>query len=78
MKCYIKGYDLCKYDENATLRFQYDLEGVKSFRVVGETEVPQKIEEWMTKDPYNEYLVITFEDGSTTTYYNSMVDLFQY
>lgn len=79
MKCYIKGYDKSKYEADSVKKFQYDLEGVKSFKVVqGESELPQKPEAWMTKDPYNEYLIIFFEDGSASTYFNSMVDLFRY
>lgn len=79
MKCYIKGYDKCKYEEDATKKFQYELDNVESFKVVqGESELPQKPESWMPKDPHNEYLVIRFADGSATTYFNSMVDLFKY
>lgn len=79
MKCYIKGYNKSKYEADSEKKFQYDLEGVKSFKVVqGENELPQKPEAWMTKDPYNEYLIIYFDDGSASTYLNSMVDLFKY
>lgn len=79
MKCYIKGYDKCKYEEDATKKFQYELDNVESFKVVqGESELPQKPESWMLKDPHNEYLVIRFADGSATVYFNSMVDIFKY
>ena len=79
MKCYIKGYNKSKYEEDAQKIFQYDLEGVKNIEVImGEQNLKgYKVDKDM-EDDYHTYLVIYFEDGTSTIYQNSRVDLFKY
>ena len=79
MKCYIKGYDRSKYEEEATKVFQYDLEGVKGFEVImGEHNLKGYKVDKALEDDYHEYLVIYFEDGTSSIYQNSRVALFKY
>ena len=78
MKCYIKGYDKCKYEADSQKIFQYDLNNVKGFKVhAGELDLPIKVDKKM-EDDLHEYLIIYFEDGTKTVYQNSRVDLFKY
>ena len=76
MKCYIKVYNKSKYEADSEKVAQYDLENVEEFEVVmGEENINCEVYE---PDPFHEYLIIYFEDGSTATYKNSMVALFKY
>ena len=77
MKVAIIGYEKTKYEaEEHAFRVEY--ENVKNWKVVqGEeaTAIGQTTDE-ASRDEYNEYLVLTFEDGEEATFRNSHVDLF--
>ena len=78
MKLNIKLYDKCKYEEDAKIIKDVNITGIISLEVV---EIPaSKIlteTDGSCVDDYNEYLILTYDNGETSTYRNSYVDVFR-
>ena len=75
----IKVYDICKYEAGSKKVAEVIYKNIKGYEVVtGEraTEIGNTTDE-ASRDEYNEYLVITLNDGETSTFCNSNVDLFR-
>ena len=77
MKLNIKLYDKCKYEEDAKIIKDVNITDIISIEVV---EIPaSKIlteTDGSCVDDYNEYLILTYDNGETSTYRNSYVDVF--
>lgn len=78
MKLNIKLFDKCKYEEDAKIIKDVNITGIISLEVV---EIPaSKIlteTDGSCVDDYNEYLILTYDNGETSTYRNSYVDVFR-
>ena len=75
----VKVYSGVKYDLSNEKVAEVEYKDIEGFEVVtGEraTEIGSMTDE-ESKDEYNEYLGITFQDGQTATFCNSHVDLFR-
>ena len=71
-------YDGCKYTNICNKVKEVLYTNIKGFEVVtGEraTKIGEETD-GDSRDEYNEYLLITLEDGDTSTFCNSHVDLF--
>ena len=78
MKLKIKVYNGVKYDRNSEKVAEVEYNNIKGYEVVtGEkaTEIGLETDK-NSRDPYNEYLVITLENGEVSTFCNSHVDMF--
>lgn len=78
MNVKLKVYNECKYNENSEKIAEVEYMNIKGFEVVtGEraTEISNKTDE-DGRDDFNEYLIIEFENGETSTFGNSRVDMF--
>ena len=78
MNVKVKIYNGVKYNMKSEKVAEVEYKNIKRFEVVtGEraTEIGNETDA-NSRDEYNEYLVITLEDGETTTFRNSYVDLF--
>ena len=76
MKVTVKVYDKCKYevDSKVVARVSYDIEDFEVKKISkGEIEA----EGYDEFDDYNEYLILSFGDGTTATFRNSHVDMFR-
>lgn len=76
MKGTIYLYNRCKYDEGAKIIVRVPYNNISSVEeITGKraTEIGNETDE-NSRDPYNEYLVINFENGETSTFCNSHVD----
>lgn len=71
----VEVLDKVKYEKGAEVVHINTYHNVIGFAVVTEAQLGMDVGNM--KDPYNEYLVLTMEDGSTATYRNSYVDLFR-
>lgn len=79
MNVKVKIYDEVKYNPTSVIIEEVEYKNIKGFKVVTREEATQiglKTDE-NSRDAYNEYLVITLEDGETATFRNSNVDLFR-
>ena len=75
----VKVYSGVKYDLSNEKVTEVIYKDIESFEVVtGEKaiEIERMIDD-ESKDEYNEYLIITFKYGQTSTFRNSHVDLFR-
>ena len=75
----VKIYNGVKYDKDSEKVAEVEYTNLHSFEVVcGEraTKIGLETDE-NSRDEFNEYLVITLEDGETSTFCNSHVDLFR-
>ena len=80
MNVYLKIYDGVKYDVSNPKVAEVNYDNIQGFEVVtGDraTEIGLETDE-NSRDEYNEYLIITLEDGETATFCNSHVDLFRF
>ena len=78
MNVKIKVYDSCKYVVGSKKVAEVIYRNIKAYEVVtGEraTKIENMTDE-NSRDEYNEYLVITLNDGDTATFCNSHVDMF--
>ena len=78
MNVRLKIYDGCKYTNICNKVKEVLYTNIKGFEVVtGEraTKIGEETD-GNSRDEYNEYLLITLEDGDTSTFCNSHVDLF--
>lgn len=78
MKVYIVGYDRVKYRRDSKPiwghTFSEDVTGYEVKTIPVEEILAKTDESWV--DPYDEYLIITFSDGATSTFRNSYFNLF--
>ena len=77
MDCRVRIYDGIKFFKCKKVKDIY-YRNIRGFEVVtGEraTKIGEETDD-NSRDEYNEYLVITLEDGNTSTFCNSHVDLF--
>ena len=75
MKINVKLYDKCKYEKDAKIIADANLTDIASLEV---KEIPESEEtDAEGIDDYNEYLILTYEDGGTSTFRNSYVDIFR-
>lgn len=78
----LEVYSECKYTASAEVfenckRVRYD--GIIAWEIVTGEDAEEILKEtdYTCVDDYNEYLVLHFEDGETSTYRNSYVDMFR-
>ena len=78
MNVRLKIYNGCKYTNICNKVKEVLYTNIRGFKVVTGEEATKIGEETDgdSIDEYNEYLVITLEDGNTSTFRNSHVDLF--
>ena len=78
MNVRLKIYDGCKYTSICNKVKEVLYTNIKGFEVVTGERADQIISQTDGSciDPFNEYLRIYLEDGSTATFCNSHVDLF--
>ena len=79
MNIKLKLYRGLKYDRNSEKVAEVEHNNIKGYEVVtGEkaTLVGSETDE-ASRDEYNEYLIITLENGETATFCNSHVDMFR-
>lgn len=79
MNVKVKIYDGVKYDFSNEKVAEIEYNNIRGYEVVaGEkaTEIGLETDE-NSRDEYNEYLIITLEDGETATFCNSHVDMFR-
>ena len=75
----VKIYNGVKYNANSKKVAEVEYNNIRGYEVVtGEraTEIGLETDE-NSRDEYNEYLIITLEDGDTSTFCNSHVDMFR-
>ena len=78
MKLKVKIYNGVKYEASSEKVAEVEYTSVIGYEVVtGDraTEIGLETDE-NSRDPYNEYLVITLENGDVSTFRNSHVDMF--
>ena len=78
MNVKIKVYDSCKYEAGSKKAAEVIYKNIKDYEVVTGDRVTERgfeIDEDI-RDEYNEYLIITLENGETSTFCNSHVDMF--
>lgn len=75
----VKIYNGVKYNKDSEKVAEVEYKNIQSFEVVfGERANKIGLEtDENSRDEFNEYLVITLEDGETSTFCNSHVDLFR-
>lgn len=75
----VKMYDKVKYSPESKKVGEVEYYNIKGYEVVtGEraTAIGNTTDEY-SRDEYNEYLIITLEDGDETYFRNSHVDMFR-
>ena len=80
MKFKVKVYDEVKYSPLSEKVAEIEYDGVKGFDVVSDPATVEEIEsgaDGSCIDEYHEYLILYFENGETSTFRNSHVDLFK-
>lgn len=78
MNVKVKMYNGVKYNKESEKVAEVEYNNIKGYEVViGDeaTKIGLETDE-NSRDEYNEYLVITLEDGETATFCNSHVDMF--
>ena len=78
MNVYLKIYDGVKYDVSNPKVAEVNYDNIQGFEVVtGDraTEIGLETDE-NSRDEYNEYLIITLENGEKSTFCNSHVVMF--
>ena len=84
MNVKVKVYNGVKYNANSEKVAEVEYNNIRGYEVVtGEraTEIGLETDEnsrdEYSRDEYNEYLIITLDDGETSTFCNSHVDMFR-
>ena len=75
----VKLYNGVKYEASSEKVAEVEYKNIKGFEVVTGDEatlIGLETDE-NSRDEYNEYLVITLENGETSTFCNSHVDMFR-
>ena len=78
MKLKVKVYNGVKYEASSEKVAEVEYTNVRGYEVVtGDraTKIGLETDE-NSRDPFNEYLVITLENGEASTFRNSHVDMF--
>lgn len=78
MKYIVEAYDTCKYKLESSVVSEVVYENVKKFEAIVLDPDQVLARGFDEIDDYNEYLVLTFEDGETSMFRNSYVDLFRW
>ena len=73
----LKIYDSCIYIGESRMVAEVEYRNIKSYEVVTGKRAEQIANVFGYKDEYNEYLIITLENGETATFCNSHVDMFR-
>lgn len=75
----VKVYNGVKYEKDSKKVAEVEYKNIKGFEVVtGEKATMIGLEtDENSRDEYNEYLIITLDNGETSTFCNSHVDLFR-
>ena len=79
MNVKVKVYNGVKYNADCEKVAEVEYNNIRSYEVVtGEraTEIGLETDE-NSRDEHNEYLVITLDNGETSTFCNSHVDMFR-
>ena len=79
MNVKVKIYNGVKYEATSEKFAEVEYKNIRGYEVVtGEkaTDIGNTTDEY-SRDKYNEYLVITLNDGEIATFCNSNVDLFR-
>ena len=79
MNVKVRMYNMVKYDRNSKKTSEVEYNNIKGYEVVtGEkaTLIGNETDE-NSRDEYNEYLIITLENGEIATFCYSHVDLFR-
>ena len=76
MKVKVKVYDGVKYWDGTekVAEVEYDIKDYEVKQISGEEIAAMGFD---TVDEFEEYLILTFENGETSTFRNSHVDLFR-
>lgn len=76
MNITVKFYDVCKYNPKSKKIAEHTYNNVKSIetKVIPDEEI---LEVYDCTDPYKEYTILTFTDGETATFRNSLCDMFR-
>lgn len=79
MNVKVKIYNGVKYDATSEKVAEVEYNNIRGFEVItGEEATAIGLEtDVNSRDEYNEYLVITLEDGEEATFCNSHVDMFR-
>lgn len=75
MKVLLKVYDKSKYEADSKKVHEQEYNDVLSFEVLSGKQF--KVDVYDELDENDEYLRLYFEDGTTSTFRNSHVDLFR-
>ena len=78
MRINMKLYDKCKYEKDSKVIKDVNLEGIASLEVkeIPASEILRETD-GSCVDDYNEYLILTYDNGETSTFRNSYVDVFR-
>lgn len=79
MNVKVKVYNGVKYDRNSEKIAEVEYTNIRGYEVVtGDraTKIGLETDE-NSRDDYNEYLIITLENGEIATFCNSHVDMFR-
>lgn len=75
MKVKIKVYDQCKFNKESKKVGEIEY-NIVDYQVVEKTDDEIYSEGFDTVDPHRKYLIIRFDDMSSSTFCNSFVDMF--
>lgn len=76
VKVELKIYDSCKYEPTSESKYkvQYNINAYEVKKIVKE-EILKETDE-SALDEYDEYLILYLDDGETSTFRNSHVDMY--
>ena len=77
MNVVVKAYDTSKYERSSNKigEVEYDITGYEVKEIPKEIILKETDESCV--DPYNEYLIVHFENGETSMFRNSCTELFR-
>ena len=73
----VKVYDNCKYKVNSHKVAEIEYEDVVSVEVKTMSDKEAYTEGYDEVDDFNEYVIIKFANGATSSFRNSYVDIFK-
>ena len=75
----VKVYDNCKYERNSRkiAEIEIEYEDVVSVEVKNMSDKEAYTEGYDEVDDFNEYVIIKFANGATSSFRNSYVDIFR-
>ena len=77
MKLKVKVYSGCKYDAESKKIAETIYNNVTSFEIKVMTDEEIFADGFDEMDEYGEYAILTFADGTTSTFRNSHIDIFK-